>query len=74
MSKLPAAAQIASMGITTMIELDKCRTQRDELLAALQDLLDMPEADGTFSMGKLRKSIKDRAKAAIAKATGENHG
>lgn len=37
MSQLPAAAQIASMGITTMIELAKCREQRDALLAAMID-------------------------------------
>lgn len=40
-----------------------------DLLEALKEMLDMPEADGTFSMGKLRKTIKDQARAAIKKAT-----
>lgn len=42
----------------------------DELVDALKDLLTMPESDGTFSMGKLRKSIKDQAKAVLQKAEG----
>ena len=48
-----------------------------ELVEALKDLLEMPEHDGTFSMGSLRKSIKDRAKAIIRNAEQlkeKNHG
>ncbi len=41
-----------------------------DLLEALKEMLAMPEHDGTFSMGKLRKATKDQARAAIAKATG----
>ena len=37
MSTQPAALQIASMGISTMIELEKVRAQRDELLSAFKE-------------------------------------
>ena len=36
-SEQPAALQIASMGISTMIELAAIRSQRDELLAAVKE-------------------------------------
>lgn len=43
---------------------------KEKLLEALKEMLTMPEADGTFSTGKLRKTIKDQARSAIAKETG----
>jgi hypothetical protein len=63
----PAAMQIASMGITTMIELDRVRKQRDELLKALRPFantdLTNPDVRDTFGFDVLR------ARAAIANAT-----
>lgn len=35
-----AALQIASMGISTMIELENCRAERDKLRAFAQDIMD----------------------------------
>ena len=52
-------------------ELDRLYDLNQELVEALNDLLTMPESDGTFSMGSLRKSIKDRAKDVLKKAKGE---
>lgn len=40
MSAQPAAMQIASMGISTMIELDAVRKERDQLRAFVQEIMD----------------------------------
>lgn len=71
MSTLPAAMQIASMGITTMIELDKCRRQRDELLEALLIALPFVEDacdDATYNTDKVKERLAT-IKAAIAKTS-----
>lgn len=45
-------------------------TAAPDLLEALQALSSLPEYDGTGTTSKQRLAVKDRVRAAIAKATG----
>jgi hypothetical protein len=54
-SEQPAALQIASMGISTMIELAAVRSQRDELLAAITAYFSATQSEGRPTGGWIPK-------------------